>query len=209
MRKSEWAFLVTAGLAFTGCSADTEPESPGSCSLNCSQKRAPAGEYLVAPYFSDPAGDEVTDAELEYTCPSPPQGQFAADLPAPFRVLYRVYEKIAGFGGKPKGENDTSVNLADFVPRGGIGFEPFIIGGVSTPKTNEEHRNADGTVTPAKFTGIVTPRSEWCSDSCGVMTYELWGVCVAGKENPITASVISGAARVKGFYKILVKNEED
>jgi hypothetical protein len=60
---------------------------------------------------------------------------------------------------------------------GGVAFQPVVYGRMSAARTNDEHKDGANGATPWKFAGIVTPSSEWCSDSCGVMTYEFWPSC--------------------------------
>ena len=78
---------------------------------------------------------------------------------------------LQGGGGAP---------LVDIIPKAGIGFEPLLSGSLSVANTNPEFKTSPTEVTPFKFAGVVTPSSEWCTDSCGVATYEFWPNCITG-----------------------------
>lgn len=81
------------------------------------------------------------------------------------------------------------------VPRGGIGFEPMLYGSLSVAKTNDEFKTGPDSVSSFKFAGVVTSSSEWCSDSCGVITYEFWPDCRQGADTTVTAGVaVAGGA---------------
>jgi hypothetical protein len=61
-------------------------------------------------------------------------------------------------------------------------------GGIAEGKTFN-----DVVVDPYNHSGIVTPKSEWCSDACGIMTVDVWPVCVRGQSNSIAVSLRSGS----------------
>lgn len=90
-------------------------------------------------------------------------------------------------GDNPE-ENGDQPYLRE-VPRGGVGFEPILYGGLSVAKTNDEFKTGPDSVSSFKFAGVVTSSSEWCSDSCGIITYEFWPDCRQGGSNAVTAGV--------------------
>lgn len=218
----QWICGVSILLAALGCSAEPDEVQPGSCQLSCSQPRVAAGEFEIVPLV--PEGEEA----ISVVCEAPFVTNNAAILPVegPVQVKYQVYELLPSFGKRPidpredpvesgggaggaEGEAAPPQALMERVPRSGISFEPMTWGGLAVDKTNPEHQNGDGTVSSYKYRGVVTPRSEWCSDSCGVMTYEFWPVCVAGKENAISASISAGAAFVRRSYRFTFTNTID
>ena len=73
--------------------------------------------------------------------------------------------------------------LVEILPKPGIGFEPALYGSVSIANTNQEFKTGPNEATPFKFAGVVTPSSEWCTDSCGVATYEFWPNCITGGQS--------------------------
>lgn len=192
--------LAALGLALGACAANTEPDSPGSCALSCAQTRAAASEFEVRPLLSA-AGEDV---KFDMAC-KVATGQNVAEGPGPVRVLFKVYQKKQAFAGRAG--NDDQLAADDEQSKAGIGFEPMLYGGMATDRTHPEHYDAaTKTVTPFKFNGIVTPKAEWCSDSCGIISYEFWPVCLSGQENKIIAGVQAAAAAPKGTYKINYTN---
>jgi hypothetical protein len=133
-------------------------------------------------------------------------GDFSAKsevaLGSPITVRYKIYQDVvttfptpaANDGDKANGAA-TSANPGNTnpltIPASGIGFEPVVYGSMALDKTVADFKGSDGNVNPAKYGGIVTPPSEWCSDSCGVMTFDVWPNCVKGGQN-VTTSVLSG-----------------
>lgn len=82
-------------------------------------------------------------------------------------------------------------------------FTPTVAGVVDGCRTDPENgrittNNPNScSVDPYRFAGITTPKSQWCSDSCGVATVEFWPVCV-GQDfgaNAISVTVSSGAVQ--------------
>ena len=75
------------------------------------------------------------------------------------------------------------------VPKAGIGFEPFVYGQVAVEKSVQGYNPTDKSVTPFKYAGVVTPSNEWCTDTCGVATVEVWPLCVRGASNSVKAGI--------------------
>jgi hypothetical protein len=203
-------------LALVGsCSAETDPDQPGTCNLSCKSPKVGGVNYTIAP---------LATAGIEYTCTGN-KGE-VREFGGPVQIRYRVYEERTPFPplkaqsvgeagpadaqADPQagqgGQGTAPVEEAVQIPRGGIGFEPWIFGSASGNRTNPEH--VDGqTITPYKFAGVVTPKEEWCSDSCGVMTYEVWPLCFVGYEVGLTAGIASGGTPVSDFLSITIKGE--
>ncbi len=192
-----WALVVAAG-----CAASPESASPGTCTLNCSKTRVGAVEYGVRRLFPDKRITLPCSLQGAQNGISPHNG--------PVQVRYLIYENVppfttlpepddaaggagggAGGGGAAGGGTAgggvaggvrmlQTAPLAAIVPKPGIGFEPVLFGSVSVEKTNAEFKSSPTEATPFKFAGVVTPSSEWCSDSCGVATFEFWPNCITG-----------------------------
>jgi hypothetical protein len=81
------------------------------------------------------------------------------------------------------------------VPKAGIGFEPFVYGQVAVEKSGQGYNPTDKSVTPFKFAGVVTPSTEWCTDSCGVATVEIWPLCIRGVSNTVRAGIFVEGAK--------------
>jgi hypothetical protein len=185
------AALAVLIAASVGCAADPEDPARGSCSLSCSQPRVAATEFKVKPLIADQA--------VTVRCSGP------GELNGPVQVRYKIYEESTPVtlptGGASLQENGGGAGGGVMEqPKAGIGFEPVVMGGVSIDRTTDEFKSDGGSVTPWKFAGVVTPSSEWCSDSCGVMTFEFWPSC--GEDgNDVVAGVYAGAAQVSQFLK--------
>jgi hypothetical protein len=169
-----WAVAPLAAIfaVVLGCSAEPENGAGGSCVLDCS-KSVIADSNFTATALS--VGGTIN-------CLGVGEGQ-VAKLSAPVLAKFKI-----------TGEFDGQT-----VPRANIGFDPVVVGMRSEQDTNPENAtvttDASGvvTVTPYKFAGVVTPKSEWCTDSCGVASVEVWPVCVGGVTNTVSISIGSGA----------------
>ena len=176
-------FAATSGV-FTACSAEADVDSPGACTISCSGHPVGASNYTITPIGSTAGGLTCADTNKP--------------LERGVTVRFRVTETITlGGTGASSGGGSTgglSLDVAPetmTVPRAGVSFEPVVTGDLSAEKTNDEHVS-DATnhiITPSKFIGITTPSSQWCSDSCGVMTYEVWPICAT---NTVTAGILAG-----------------
>lgn len=98
-------------------------------------------------------------------------------------------------------------------PVGGVGFTPWVYGLTATEKTADEfklpQKTADGRtqVSSFQYSGIITPSAEWCSDSCGVITYEFYPECISGKQNVIKAGVMVHGAQTAKSYSFTFTNQ--
>jgi hypothetical protein len=204
-----------------GCAASPESASPGTCTLNCSKTRVGAVEYGVRRLFPD----------KRITLPCSLQGAQNGISPhnGPVQVRYLIYENVPPFttlpepaaaagggaagggaaGGGAAGGGTAATGarmlqtgpLEAIVPKPGIGFEPVLFGSVSVEKTNAEFKSSPTEATPFKFAGVVTPSSEWCSDSCGVATFEFWPNCITGGQT-IQSGIFIQNTPVEESYEI-------
>ncbi len=174
------------------CSADPESTERGSCALSCGKPKVGGAEFVVESLLSE------STAGVSISCLTE-NAQPTAVEPA-LQARYRVYEKVPGFaasvaGGAEGGAEAAAAGgllatpLLEKRPVAGIGFEPQVFGILNLAASAEGYDPNTKTVTPGKFGGVVTPSSEWCSDACGVMTYEVKAMCLPGGDNKITAGI--------------------
>ena len=197
--------LIALLASFIGlaCSSATEVEQPGTCSLSCNVPKAGSVEMKIEPLLGT--------NEVALACSADFTNNKFVPVGGPIQVKYKIYQEVEGpqvDDANKGGDNQGAQNGGrTTVPVSGIGFEPVVYGSMAVEKTNEEHRPGGGNeVTPFKYAGIVTPKAEWCSDSCGVITYEVWPNCAQGKSNKITAGVAAGAASIEETIEITVDN---
>ena len=181
-------FLIGLLLTLASCSAQPEGGNTGSCKLSCSGSRIGGAEFKVV----------ALQKGIDLSCIGDFSAKSEVALNAPITVHYKISQEVvstfpapgaAAGGGAATGSANTNPKT---LPAAGIGFEPVIFGSMAFDKTVDDFKGSDGNVTPAKFRGVVTPPSEWCSDSCGVMTFEFWPNCVKGGQK-VTTSVLTGA----------------
>jgi hypothetical protein len=195
--KKQW-FQFELGLLcvlfyLSGCAVS--PENPGQCALNCSKS------VILG---SDPTFQiKLISAVPKFTCATglTQEVDFNGPVMAQFVVLDRDAAPAGGdMVGAGTGYNGTPVP--------NISINPLVLGIVSIPRTHPENVQIyqagqtlpDGTVAtgqtyyPYRYLGISTPKSNWCSDSCGVVTMEFVPVCpVAGATNNVSMQVSSGS----------------
>lgn len=180
-------------LLLSGCAAEPDKSQPGSCQLSCGNSRVAGNNMKVVPMLSTPSITLNCDVPANQTAPTS----------VPITLSFQIYEDIGGDG--------TSATNVDYgtkkIPRAGIGFEPMILGQVATEKTNLEFYNPETKeVKPSQFAGIVTPSSEWCSDACGDMKYDVWPVCRSNASNTIQAGIAVQGIIPEGSYNITIEN---
>jgi hypothetical protein len=163
--------LVAAALCWPlfACSGKPETDRPGSCTISCKSSVLGANSFKF----------KASVSELAMDCLADFKGKTAASMNGPVAVQFVVLD------GKDR-------------PRPNISFEPYITGQFDADKTNDDNAEKtvkDGvtTVTPFRNSGIVTPKGEWCTDSCGVAVVEVWPLCLNGADNNITVQLHSGS----------------
>lgn len=187
--------------ALLACSAEPESPARGSCSLKCSGPKVGAAEFQVK---------LLSDASISSQCLFTSDQGASAPLNGPVQVRYLVTGKQDAFlgGSGSSGSSGTGGATASAfsgdVPRASLGFEPFTMGQSAVDNTTEEFKR-DGKVQPFKFAGVVTPSSEWCTDSCGVATIEVWPLCIRGKSNTMKVGLFMEG--VSGIPSITVTTD--
>jgi hypothetical protein len=185
------ASLIAAAVMATLTACAAAPQDDGSCKISCSKPAIGSSTYRV---------QKMIPVSETYTCTGDTGAVVAPNRP--IMVAFRIVQATAGLSST----NDPfpAADEATEQPVPGVAFEPVVKGAMNTLATNPEHltTNANGeqVASPAKFEGVVTPQSEWCSDSCGVMRYEIAPVCIVGSQNDVSAGVFAGAADVPDYY---------
>ena len=189
-----------------GCAATPEDKTSGRCILSCNNTRVGGAEFTV---------EALTTTPLALKCEASfAAGESSHATPTPFQVRFRLVETIppigtaaaapaAGGAAAPAAAGGaaapaagagatTDTPLLSKRPVGGVGFEPDVKGLVSIENSAPEFHPTPAETTKvssAKYAGIVTPQAEWCSDTCGIITYEFWPKCISTGSNVISAGV--------------------
>lgn len=150
--------------SFWGCSAP-EDENTGYCRLSCSETSLAASNYKIASRIV-PDDFACTAAEVNEAVP----------ISVNWLITSQV-DRIGGTGGSAE------------VERSGIAFNVYFGGGPKFIDTTP----AGNTDEPGHL-GVITPQSEWCSDSCGLATVKVTGTCSADKNIDYSVQLNSGAA---------------
>jgi hypothetical protein len=179
----------------SGCSAEDDGASPGLCALKCSDAKI-AGNDARFRLVSSTGAIDCSGVQV-------PAGQNAVEYLGPVTVQF-VAESVRKLtytnpldptaASQQNQAEDTAGKI--WTPLAGIAFEPLILRGLMAgAKTSPENATieADGKVSPFKYAGVVTPKSEWCSDSCGVASVEIWPICVQNSLNEVSVVIHSGA----------------
>ena len=176
--------LATVGLGVLlgyGCAAKPENGNPGVCALSCNNAVLGSSD----PQFSV----KSLSADIRFECPK--------GLTAPIDLDAVLLQFL--FSEKVK-INDIERERP--VPY--LSFEPIILGILSDFK-NPENINPATNEVPQRYVGIRTPKSEWCTDSCGVASVEIEPKCLtAGLTNEITIKLHSGSLYPKDPLKLTV-----
>ncbi len=141
-----------------------EDENTGYCRLSCSENSLAASNYKIASR-STPGDFACTAAEV--------------DEAVSVNVKWLITAPIDRIGGGSSAE----------VERSAIGFNVSFGGSPKFIDTTP----AGNTDEPGHL-GVITPQSEWCSDSCGLATVALTGTCSADKDIDYSVMLNSGAA---------------
>ncbi len=146
------------------CSAP-EDENTGYCRLSCTETSLAASDYKFAKKIS-PGGFSCALDEVD-----------AGVVGIAKWLVTAPIDRIGGAGGSAEVERSGIAFNVDF------GGDPRFID--TTPAGNTDE--------PGHL-GVITPQSEWCSDSCGLATVEVSGTCSADKDIDYSLILNSGAA---------------
>lgn len=176
-------FTLLAALLQGACSY--KPEDPGQCKLVCS------GAVIAG---NDEAGDglQVMKILSKGVTPAVECPTAMASMPVgTYRSIWVVGEALLNQEGKEVG----------FRPTPSISVEPLIVGARAVVENGEKD--------PA-YQGVVTPRSNWCSDACGVVSLDTVPLCPgAGSSTEYSVQIHSGALfSDKAIYGLSTKEAE-
>lgn len=162
----KWAFILII-FSLTACSQ--EPEDPGLCSLSCSGAIIGPVQGVIE---TQPSIDAVT-------CGAGAAGQIID----PILFNFVISETGVTDAGEQK------------IPLQSVSIEPLVNGPTSPLPEHNVNVIIDGTTfTPIRYKGIATPSSDWCSDSCGVVSMEVGSVCPdPGVSTDLSVGIHSGA----------------
>jgi len=120
-------------------------------------------------------------ATQNIACPSGAAGQAISD---PLFVQFLVAEAFNN-GGEVAGQR----------PVPNISIEPIVNGLRSDLPEHNPNVEINGNIfTPARYKGIITPKDNWCTDSCGIVTVEVAAACPpAGSSSDLSVQMHSGA----------------
>lgn len=161
--------IAILSLILTTCSE--KPSDAGLCSLSC-------GSAVIG---AVDANLELMGQATGVTCDA---SQAGLPLSNPLTFYFRVSETINVNG------------VESILPKPTVSIEPIVNGSMSGEVADNPNVTIDGTVyTPARYKGIITPKENWCSDACGVVTMEVVAVCPpAGEASEVNVQVHSGAS---------------
>lgn len=184
--------LVTFALLTVGCAGAIDAESPGLCELKCSDPVPMPAEAKIRLLLDNNTFAVSCQGVIV------PDGKASAPALGPLTIPF-IVEKPFGPIDRKSNENGKfggGVTVGESVPVGNIAFEPVLLSGVlAIEKTNVENGTAVGdneAWDPYQYTGVVTPKSEWCTDSCGGGTMMFWPTCYANETNTSTVYVRAG-----------------
>lgn len=205
-----------------GCAGEPVADNPGVCSISCSEAKLAGGREttrirLATESFSFTCLDGMFSSADQQVAlfPYPVSVRFIVEsntdgvpYKSPFVGTDTEEETQEDV---PEDTGGTSTVETGWTPVPNISFDVVQSGGGLNPcgtdpengvpndacdteagglKTGVEFSQAS--VNPPDYGGIVTPKSEWCSDTCGIMTINVWPVCYRGSVNPIALQVRSG-----------------
>ncbi len=179
-----------------------KPATPGLCTVNCRNAVFSSPYARIAPL--DGAEDYTLACKAAFS-----KDVTSISMARAITIRFKITEP------PPKGATHQDWDE----PRPGITFEPVVNGILDPDRSSAENvslvetEKDDGTKTteyfPSRYIGIVTPKSQWCTDSCGVGNIEVWPMCVQGIENQITFSAHSGATSMETPMKFTVANDDE
>lgn len=132
------------------------------------------------------AGDytiEKLTPDVNYRCPAASAGTV---IKQETTIQFRIKKQVG------LGSGDT---MTTTVPN--VSVEPQVIGLVDT------------TIGSGAYLGVKTPTTDFCSDSCGVVSVTVVGICPSAQSSEITVGIRSGALSTESPAKITFQSETD
>ncbi len=175
--------LILLVLSLSACAVQPDAGSEGKCNLDCSSTAIGSASGIGIKTIT-------TDYTLNCGAVTTPYS-----LGRPVTVKFKIYNEQGGDVFDP-GADDGQFNVE--IPITNISVTPEILGVRDACATSTDVATVSGsagncTVDPYEYHGIVTPRAEWCSDSCGVAVVEYVPVCLT-QSHEISTTLMSGSA---------------
>ncbi len=171
-------FLITfmLSLLLQVCGAEPDPSSVGNCTLSCASAKIAAHDARIR-FFGTNA--------LSVACQGAGSGvNYPGSIPIQFVIEQAQPAKLPA--ATLPGETAPTPLVPDVgIPAPSVSFEASILSGIMGPSNPDDDS--------AKYKGIVTSQSEWCTDSCGVGIIEVVPLCF-GTSNVVTLQIHSGSA---------------
>lgn len=166
-------FIFMLETLFFVCACSVKPDDPGLCKLNCA-KAVIAGNDIGMKI-------EFTTTPVAVSCPAAAGGQPLTDA---FFVQFLVSEEF---------DNGTDVKGHRPVPN--VSIEPITDGSRSDLPAHNPNVAISGTFyNPERYKALITPKDNWCTDSCGVVSLEVFGQCPApGGNTELGVQIHTGA----------------
>ncbi len=168
-------YLILLCLSLAAAHCAYKPEDAGLCKLNCSS--------AIIGGNDSPMAIELKTGVSDLSC-SLAAGARGEVYPDPLLAQFNAVEKF-----------DDGTDGGGKRPVPFLSFEPIVNGSRSElPVHNPNVTITDNVFTPARYKGIATLKSNWCTDTCGVGTLEVFAVCPPpGKSSQIGMQIHSGA----------------
>ena len=171
--------LLFLSSLLVSCAADPDSSLggyPGVCSLNCAGAKIASNDMRVRFLVKD----------IKFTCGPPLTAGSLFPVSVPIRFIVEKprgsspAESLIRNSNKPS-TGDEAPDV--WTPVGGISFYPLGYG-EGKPYSAKEQAAARG-----RWSGIITPSSNWCTDTCGVGSVEIVPACAN-----YTLGIFSGGA---------------
>lgn len=179
-------FGLVAGLWSCAATPDSS-ESRGTCALQCSGSRIAGAEMRI----------RFLTENLQVSCAGIADNQeYIGSVPIRFVVenpqVDLPADNVPAVGTNNE-EEATPFNPTQGQPVSGIGFEALVASGFLGQQNPDDPR--------FKYKGILTPKDEWCTDTCGVGTIDILPLCKQ-VNNVVTILIKSGS--VLGTVQVTV-----
>ena len=111
----------------------------------------------------------MADTEITELVPGPTINCHGSVVPKVVELSFKIVATSGGGGAA--------------IPRPSISVRPIFNGSYDPSRNDHEE---------VEYKGIETPKSQWCSNACGVATIKIWPQCEEGATRTHTLSIISG-----------------
>ncbi|MCB9228786.1 MAG: hypothetical protein H6618_04165 [Deltaproteobacteria bacterium] len=177
-------------LLHSGCGAT--PEEKNECRLQCDVGTTIPSNDMRIRLLSGDSSTESSSA-LELSCFDKEDSNYPAKIPVKFviekpRVLLPA-ENTTGENGPVGGSKPDATDAASWVPVSNIPFQVLLESGY----TSESKNASAGNEADPYGASIATTTDLWCTDTCGVGSFEIIPYCRTGGTNSMIYKVVSGS----------------